>query len=454
MVAVVAVETGKATKGKSAAEDGETTPPPAAVPKRPKPTPDHPPYSWMIGQAIAALSEDGGSAEAAISGFIRARYPGVPAAHDRLLRHYLAKHVAEGLFVCIAPGRYSRRPDEPALAEIPAMKPPAARSPETKSVGSPATEAKRGRGRGRRRKDGSSPTSPAGKKGGSESPSSKPKRRGRPRKLALVTAADGSGDALVTDKKDGSEAPSTTSKNHGQPRGLALMIANDGSTTTSVTEDGGETPPVKLALVAMDDSTAPTSITANKDGNARSTTPENNTHPCKLALMAADDGCALVLVAEKKDGRQAPSAKHKRRRQPCKSAPVNAALGSAPTSIADKTVSGKAPSTSPKAKGRRGQRKPAVATIDDGSVPTSVAGKKDGSEVPSASPKLAPVTADGGSAQTSVAGKKGANEAPSVPVKPYVPPRKLYPLTADELRDNPTSCVLALPARMPATTKV
>ena len=60
----------------------------------------------MIGEAIDALR--GGASEDVISAFILGRHPGVPPAHDRLLRHYLAKQVAEGLFVCAAQGRYSR----------------------------------------------------------------------------------------------------------------------------------------------------------------------------------------------------------------------------------------------------------------------------------------------------------------------------------------------------------
>jgi hypothetical protein len=60
----------------------------------------------MIGEAIEALR--GSASEDCISAFILGRHPGVPQAHDRLLRHYLAKHVAEGLFVCTAHGRYSR----------------------------------------------------------------------------------------------------------------------------------------------------------------------------------------------------------------------------------------------------------------------------------------------------------------------------------------------------------
>jgi hypothetical protein len=63
--------------------------------------------SWqMIGEAIEALR--GSASEEVISAFILGRHPGVPQAHDRLLRHYLAKYVAEGLFVCTAEGRYSR----------------------------------------------------------------------------------------------------------------------------------------------------------------------------------------------------------------------------------------------------------------------------------------------------------------------------------------------------------
>jgi hypothetical protein len=74
--------------------------------------------SWqMIGEAIEALR--GSASEEVISAFILGRHPGVPqAAHDRFLRHYLAKHVAEGLFVCTAHGRYSRAASNAAQVTV------------------------------------------------------------------------------------------------------------------------------------------------------------------------------------------------------------------------------------------------------------------------------------------------------------------------------------------------
>ncbi|CAM0903532.1 unnamed protein product [Alopecurus aequalis] len=336
-----------------------------AVLKHRMPTPDHPPYSWMIGEAIAALGEDGGSAEDAISGFIRARHPGVPAAHDRFLRHYLAKHVAEGLFVCTAPGRYSCSADdddEPQLAleEGPATEvkrgrgrprkdgsaprptpasdkkvvseslsaapkrrgrprkdaSPAAPPPVAASAASPATEGKRGRGRPRKDSSPAAPppvvvraaspstedergpggpskdgSSPAGrKKGPSVSPSATPKRRGRPRMLALAALTDVSGKALVTDMEEGGDAPSATGNSHGESRELALVAVKDGSTAPSVTEDdGGEAPSAKLALVAADGDSAPP-LDGDKEGGTQA--------PLK--------GSAPPLDTDKEDGTQAP----------------------------------------------------------------------------------------------------------------------------------------------------
>ncbi|XP_062227434.1 uncharacterized protein LOC133925571 [Phragmites australis] len=512
MLAIVEVDARHAAKGKKAAEQEGKTPPPqpvAALRKHRQPTPDHPPYCWMIGEAIDALGEDGGSAEDSISAFICARYPGVPAAHDRLLRHYLAKHVAEGFFVLNAHGRYARSPEESAAVEFP-VEPSAVVSSEAACVGSLVTQAKRGRGRPR--KDGSLPGSPSGKKGGSgaqyatpkrrgqrrdaaplaadegsvpassvsiannkdgsQATSSTPRRRRRLRKLALG-ATDGSGAALFTDK-DGGDAPSITDKEHGRSRERALMIVHDGAATTSARDKVcGEAPPTtpkdhdpcELALVTATDVFALTPAMDKKDGGAApsfslalvanhdgvsttSTDPEHSSQPCELALVSADDGSVPALVADKKDDGEAPYATYKRRRQPPrKVAPVAiAAHGSAPASTAGEKAGGKALSATPK--GRRRQRqKPALLATGDLSAPT-VAGKKAGSMVSFATPKLTPVTAGGGSTTASVADKD--SNVDGVATKPHGRPRKLYPPTADEIPDDPLFCLLALPACMPA----
>ncbi|XP_031100734.1 histone H1-like [Ipomoea triloba] len=56
-----------------------------------KPTPDHPPYSWMIQRAIENLNEEGGSTEEAISEFIVKENSSLPWAHTTLLSHHLGK---------------------------------------------------------------------------------------------------------------------------------------------------------------------------------------------------------------------------------------------------------------------------------------------------------------------------------------------------------------------------
>ncbi|KAF7017610.1 unnamed protein product [Triticum aestivum] len=428
---MLAVAAGQATLGEPSSSAAAA----AAVPKRRDPTPDHPPYSWMIEEAIQALGEDGGSAESAISGFIRGRYPGVPAAHDRFLRYYLAKHVAEGLFVCAAPGRYSCcSDDEPqpelaltdvlAAAAAPAQ-PKRARGRPRKdsslvvvkrgrgrprrddsqaaavavSAGPPMTGAKRGRGRPR--KDGSAPKPASGKKFVSGSPSAMPKRRGRSRLLTDVGAADVSGEALVTDKKDSTEAPSATDKNHGEPRELALAIVNDGSGAALLTEeDGGEAPAAKRPLLAKEP--------------AAFSTPECSTQPCKLPLVAADENSARALASDKEGDTEAPFVKHKRRRRTCRSEPAKSTCGSPSTSIADKKAGGNVASAPPK--GRGWLRKPTLMAA--------------------AADEITP------------------NEARSLPGKPRRKPRKQFLLNFyDEVPNSPKFCVLALPAQVPGATK-
>ncbi|EMS58359.1 hypothetical protein TRIUR3_18929 [Triticum urartu] len=368
----------------------------------------------------------------ALSGFIRGRSPGVPAAHDRFLRYYLAKHVAEGLFVCAAPGRYSCcSDDEPqpelALTEVlaAAAQPKRARGRPRKddslvvvkrgrgrprrddsqaaavavSAWPPMTGAKRGRGRPR--KDGSAPKPASGKKFVSGSPSAMPKRRGRSCLLTDVGVADVSGEALVTDKKDSTEAPSATDKNHGEPRGLALVIVNDGSGAALVTEkDGGEAPAAKRPLLAKDP--------------AAFSTPECSTQPCKLPLVAADENSAPALASDKEGDTEAPFVKHKRRRRTCRSEPAKSTCGSPSTSIADKKAGGNVASAPPK--GRGWLRKPSLmAAADDEITP---------------------------------------NEARSAQVKPRRKPRKQFLLNFyDEVPNSPKFCVLALPAQVPGATK-
>ncbi|TVU15000.1 hypothetical protein EJB05_38498 [Eragrostis curvula] len=496
MVAAVAVETRQRAKRNKATteEEGDGKTPPSSPPPPPlpavrrhlQPTPDHPPYCWMIGEAIDALGEDGGSTEDSISSFIRARHPGVPAAHDRFLRHYLTKHVAEGFFVCATPGRYARSSnDEDAAVEAPAG------ASEATRVESPVVQPKRGRGRPR--KDGSSSTSPAGKKSGSAG-SATPKRRGRPRRAASLAASDGSvpassvaaadkdgsqatapaprrrrrlrklatssdvsGEALSTDNEDGIDAPSATGKERGRSLELALVVVGDGT----VDEVRGEAPPTtpvdggqpgELALVTTTDMPAPMPPADTQDGvedasfnlalvvkqvgiSSTATAPEPSSQAGELALMAADDGPVPVLVADKKDIVEAPVAKCVRQLR--KALPmVIAAQGSSPTSTSGKKKSrGKTLSATPKT---RQQCKLALVATDVQSDPAPVAGKKAGSGVSVATLKLTPATAGGG------------NGAPSVAPKPHDRPSRLYPVTADELPDDPSCCLLALPAAVNA----
>lgn len=322
----------------------------------------------MIGEAIDELAEDGGSEEDSISAFIRARHPGVPPAHDRFLRHYLGKHVAEGFFLRNAAGRFERNPEENAAEELPVEQTEAG-SCNPASVGSLVVDAKHGRGRPP--KDGYPSTPPEGRKDGSagaqwitphagssstraaaakgsvlmspvavadedesRAPSLKPKRRRRLRAQGMATTADISSEALVAGKNDNSEE-------HEPPRELALVIL-----------DGGQ--PLDLALVT------------NTEAKDLSATP----------------------------------------------------------------------------KGRRRQRKSvAVAT---GGRSALTPGKKLGCKVSSASPKLAPMVAAGCRTPASVADQGGRKA--SATLKRHGRPRKLYPVSADEISDDPEIALLALPS--------
>ncbi|PAN39386.1 hypothetical protein PAHAL_7G239000 [Panicum hallii] len=543
MAAVVEVDADQAAKLNKATEEKGKTPPPhpvGAPRKQRQPTPDHPPYCWMIGEAIDELCEDGGSEEDSISAFIRARHPGVPPAHDRLLRHYIEKHVVEGFFVCTAAGRYLRNPEESTDVERPVEQGAAGLSEEA-CVGSPVAEARRDgarsaipkrRGqrraaaglaaaqeyvpaspvavadkkdgsqaasslpkrRGRRRavvglaaaedsvpaspvafadrEDGSQavsstpkgrgqrqaaarlaaaedtlPTSPAAvaDKDGDQAASSTPKRRGRLHRLGMTTATNSSGKALVPGQKDSSEVPYTTGKE------LALVIMGNGSATTSIMDkacteatptmpvDCGQ--PLELALVTTTDVPVPVAtptidnkkdapsfdlaLVAKTDDICRaSTSPESSSQACELVLVAADDGSVPVLLGVE----EAPYATNKSVRQLCKA-------GSVPT--AGKKDGSKAPSATPK--GHRRQCTPAAVATDRSAL-APVAGKKAGRKVSFsfASPKLAPVTAGGCSTPASVANQDG------------IQARKLYPVTADEIPDDPACCLLALPCLTPA----
>jgi hypothetical protein len=334
----------------------------------------------MIGEAIDELAEDGGSEEDSISAFIRARHPGVPPAHDRFLRHYLGKHVAEGFFLRNAAGRFERNPEENAAEELPVEQTEAG-SCNPASVGSLVVDAKHGRGRPP--KDGYPSTPPEGRKDGgagaqwmtphagssstlaaaakgsvlmspvaaadkdeSRAPSLKPKRRRRLRRQGMATTADSSGEALVAGKKDSREE-------HEPPRELALVILDDSSNTPTMDKACTKVPPT--------------------------------TRP-------VDGGQPLDLSATPK--------------------------------------------------GRRRQRKSvAVAT---GGRSALTPGKKLGCKVSSASPKFAPVVAAGCRTPASVADQGGRKA--SATLKRHGRPRKLYPVSADEISDDPEIALLALPS--------
>ncbi|KAJ8562959.1 hypothetical protein K7X08_031411 [Anisodus acutangulus] len=68
-------------------------------------TPDHPPYTWMIEQALQELDEEGGSSEDSISKFIRKKYDSLPWAHTTLLKHHLQQMSEKGEILMIG-GRY------------------------------------------------------------------------------------------------------------------------------------------------------------------------------------------------------------------------------------------------------------------------------------------------------------------------------------------------------------
>lgn len=457
----------------------------------------------MIGEAIDELCEDGGSEEDSISAFIRARHPGVPPAHDRLLRHYLKKHVIEGFFVCTAAGQYLRSPKEDtdvdrpveqaavglskkvadarkdgAVAGLAAAQEYVPASPVAVAEWKDGSQAASSlpKRRGRRRAvvglavgEDSVPTSPvavADRKDGSQAVSSTPKRRGLRQAAARLAAAE---DSLPTSpaavaNKDGDQAASSTPKRRDSSevpyttdKELALVIMGNASATTSIMDkacteatptspvDGGQ--PLELALATTTDVPVPVATPAidyKRDGHEApsfdlalvaktddictvSTSPESSSQACELVVVAADDGSVPVLLVAEKDGiEEAPYATNKSVRQPRKAGSVR---------TAGKKDDGKAPSATPKSHRRQCTR---VAVATNRSAPTPVAGKKAGRKVSFASPKLIPVTAGGCSTPASVA-DQGSIQA-----------RKLYPVTAEEIPNDPACCLLALPCLTPA----
>ncbi|XP_015057417.1 HMG-Y-related protein A-like [Solanum pennellii] len=69
-------------------------------------TPDHPPYAWMIEQALQELDEEEGSDEDSISEFIIKNNDSLPMAHKIMLKHHLKKMCERGEIVMIDGGRF------------------------------------------------------------------------------------------------------------------------------------------------------------------------------------------------------------------------------------------------------------------------------------------------------------------------------------------------------------
>lgn len=263
----------------------------------------------MIGEAIDELCEDGGSEEDSISAFIRARHPGVPPAHDRLLRHYLKKHVIEGFFVCTAAGQYLRSPKEDTDVDRPV---------EQAAVGLSKKVADA-------RKDGAvaglaaaqeyvpaSPVAVAEWKDGSQAASSLPKRRGRRRAVVGLAVGEDSvptSPVAVADRKDGSQAVSSTPKRRGLRQAAAQLAAAEDSLPTSpaavANKDGDQaasstpkrcdssevpyTTDKELALVIMGNASATTSIMDKACTEATPTSPVDGGQPLELALATTTD---------------------------------------------------------------------------------------------------------------------------------------------------------------------
>lgn len=68
-------------------------------------TPDHPPYAWMILDAIKTLKEKRGSSEKSLSEFIKSNHE-VPWAHSSYLSHHLCKLAQNGDIVVTSDDHY------------------------------------------------------------------------------------------------------------------------------------------------------------------------------------------------------------------------------------------------------------------------------------------------------------------------------------------------------------
>nr|GMD18453.1 HMG-Y-related protein A-like [Ipomoea batatas] len=86
-----------------------------------KPTPDHPPYSWMIQRAIENLNEEGGSTEEAISEYIVKENSSLPWAHTTLLSHHLGKLCESNEIFQTVDGYYAL--NDPTINTCPAASP-------------------------------------------------------------------------------------------------------------------------------------------------------------------------------------------------------------------------------------------------------------------------------------------------------------------------------------------
>ncbi|KAL0920518.1 hypothetical protein M5K25_009658 [Dendrobium thyrsiflorum] len=82
-------------------------------------TPDHPPYSEMVGVALQTLAEENGSTESSISAYIKSTFNDLPWGHDRLLPYYLRKLVADGELTSPLPDRYQLPFQSPSSVSIP-----------------------------------------------------------------------------------------------------------------------------------------------------------------------------------------------------------------------------------------------------------------------------------------------------------------------------------------------
>lgn len=70
-------------------------------------TPDHPPYAWMIEEAIQELAEEGGSSKESISKYIKKVNKDLPWAHETFLTHHLKCLCESGDIVITSNQRYA-----------------------------------------------------------------------------------------------------------------------------------------------------------------------------------------------------------------------------------------------------------------------------------------------------------------------------------------------------------